>query len=326
MEESRRAYSLRRLAELAERLQHVKKHLDQEPLCVYATGSYGRLEAWSASDADLFFLYDGAAPDSRFPFTTFVRLAACLADAIDELEFPPFTGDGKYLDVSYVSQMEKVLGSPEDDSLNAFTARMLLLLESRPVNDPDLHRRLLDRVLSFYYRDFADHPDAFIPVFLTNDILRFWRTLTLNYEHKRLKLLGLTGEALEREKAGSAVKNYKLKVSRLLTCFSMVAHLSAGKPPVRQEDVLKLCLMTPRERITDLGVRHPGAADIVARLDEAYETFLDTVQKDEEELLDSFRDPNRRREALREASRFGELIFELISATTTADRLRFLVV
>ena len=326
MQETRRAYSLRRLSELGRRLEPVLPHLEGEPLCVYATGSYGRLEAWSGSDADLFFLYDGGADEARFPFTTFVRLAACLIDAIDDLGFPPFTADGKYLDISYVSQMEQVLGSPDDDSLNAFTARMLLLLESRPVHDADLHRRLLDRVLSFYYRDFADHPVDFVPVFLTNDILRFWRTLTLNYEHKRLKLLELAGEELDREKADSALKNYKLKVSRLLTCFSMVAHLAAHAPPVRREHVLELCLMTPRDRLGELQTREGAAIELVQQLDAAYETFLATVQRDEQELLDAFLDPTRRKAALQEASQFGGLVFDLIRATTDDERLRFLVV
>jgi hypothetical protein len=326
VQETRRDYSLRRLSDLSDRLEPVLPHLADQPLCVYATGSYGRLEAWKGSDADLFFLYDSAAPDARFPFTTFVRLAACLIDAIDDLGFPPFTGDGKYLDVSYVSQMEKVLGSPDDDSLNAFTARMLLLLESRPVHDPDLHRRLLDRVLSFYYRDFSDHADAFIPVFLTNDILRFWRTLTLNYEHNRLKLLELAGGELERKKADSAVKNYKLKVSRLLTCFSMITHLAAETPPVTQQRVLDLCLITPRDRLLELRDRGDAAARIVDGLNEVYETFLDTTQRDEDELLEAFLEPDRRKEALHQASEFGRLIYELVKKTVPDDRLRFLVV
>ena len=80
--------------------------------------------------------------------------------------------------------MEEVLGSPEDDGLNAFTARMLLLLESRPVYNAERYRRILKAVIGFYYRDFSDHSEHFRPTFLINDILRFWRTLTLNYEHE----------------------------------------------------------------------------------------------------------------------------------------------
>jgi hypothetical protein len=78
------------------------------------------------------------------------------------------------------------LGCASDNSLNAFTARMLLLLESQPVSDETVYTRLRQRIVGFYYRDFDDHNETFLPTFLLNDILRFWRTLTLNYEHHRL--------------------------------------------------------------------------------------------------------------------------------------------
>jgi len=80
-----------------------------------------------------------------------VRLAAALVDATEQMGFPPFTGDGEYLEVHYVQRMEDVLGSREDDSINAFTARMLLLLEGRPILGPDIYERLLARVVGFYF-------------------------------------------------------------------------------------------------------------------------------------------------------------------------------
>jgi putative nucleotidyltransferase DUF294 len=282
---SRREYSLQRLADLGRRLEPVRPLLEPHPLCVYATGSYGRLEAWDESDIDVFFLYDGADEIERFPFTTFVRLSSRLVEATEEMGFPPFSGGGRYLEVLYVAEMERVLGSPRDDSLNAFTARMLLLLESRPLHDEALYRALLRRIVGFYYRDFPDYAESFRPVFLTNDILRFWRTLTLNYEHHRLKLLELTGDELEAKKADSALKNYKLKISRLSTCFSMVAHLGAAPAPVTLERVLELCLMTPGERFDALRL-HGGAADgLVDDLADIYEEFLSSTQRPEQELF-----------------------------------------
>jgi hypothetical protein len=209
-----REYSLGRLRELGKKLGAAEPLLSGHPLCVCATGSYGRLEAWEHSDADVFFLYDDADETQRLPVTSFIRFAALLIDTADEMQFPPFSGDGRYLEVQYVGEMENVLGSPRDDSLNAFTARMLLLLESQPVYDAATYLRLMERIVGFYYRDYADHMEEFLPTILLNDILRFWRTLTLNYEHHRLKLKELVGDPLERKKADSALKNYKLKVSR----------------------------------------------------------------------------------------------------------------
>ncbi len=299
--------------------------LGDHRLCVYATGSYGRLEAWSGSDIDLFFLYDDADETNTLPWTAFVRLAARLIDVTQEMGLPPFSGDGKYLEVQYVRKMEEVLGSPSDDSLNTFTGRMLLLLESRAVHRDDVHLALLERIIGFYYRDYGDHADSFLPTFLVNDILRFWRTLTLNYEHHRSKLRALTNDQLECKKAESALKNYKLKVSRQATCFSMIANLSAESPPVRPETVIELCRMTPSERFDRLRGRG-GAADLIDELMYEYDQFLDVIQRPANELVASFMQSKVRKDALDRAKKYGDLIYRLLVEVVPDDRMRSLVV
>jgi hypothetical protein len=321
-----RDYSLSRLRELGERLDPAQALLSGHPLCVCATGSYGRLEAWEESDADVFFLYDDADEAQRLPLTSFIRFAALLIKETEAMKFPPFSGDGRYLGVQYVGEMENVLGSPEDDSLNAFTARMLLLLESQPVYDEATYLRLLERIVGFYYRDYSDHAGEFLPTILLNDILRFWRTLTLNYEHHRLKLKELVGDALERKKADSALKNYKLKVSRLATCFSMVASLSAEPIPVTPEKVLELCRITPAERFERLRAHGARADKLVGELVDAYGAFLTFVQRPEAQLLDEFEVPETRKRAHAEAKRYGDIIYQLLSEVTPSDRMRFLVI
>jgi hypothetical protein len=321
-----RDYSLRRLRELGERLEPAGSLLSGHPLCVCATGSYGRLEAWEESDADVFFLYDDADETQRLPLTSFIRFASLLIEATEEMGFPPFSGDGRYLEVQYVGEMEDVLGSPRDDSLNAFTARMLLLLESQPVFDEPIYGRLMERIVGFYYRDFSDHREEFLPTILLNDILRFWRTLTLNYEHHRLKLAHLVGEELERKKADSALKNYKLKVSRLATCFSMVTSLSAEPVPVEPETVLELCRITPAERFERLRAHGTAADRLVDDLLEVYAAFLANVQRPEEELLGEFAVAATRRQAHADAKRYGDIIYSLLREVTPPERMRFLVI
>jgi predicted nucleotidyltransferase len=326
VDDTRREYSQGRLAELTEQLRTLTPLLEGHSLCVYATGSYGRLEAWKGSDVDVFFLYDVAEEGKRFPWTMFLRVAARLIDVTEQMEFPPFSGDGRYLEVLYVDEMERVLGSRQDDSLNAFTARMLLLLESQPLYDDGLYESLLRRIIGFYYRDFEDHAESFLPVFLINDVLRFWRTLTLNYEHHRLKLLEVVGAERERQKAASALKNYKLKVSRAATCFSMIANLSVEEPPVDRAAVFALCRMTPAERFERLRARNREAGGIIDELDEVYGAFLESVQKDEKALLEEFADHDSRTAALGRATRYGNLIFKLLSALVSEDRMRYLVI
>jgi hypothetical protein len=62
-------------------------------------------------------------------------------------------------------------------------------------------------VVEAYWRDFLDHRQAFVPTFLTNDILRLWRTFCVNYEAR-------TQTEPARKKAKRKLKNYKLKHRR----------------------------------------------------------------------------------------------------------------
>lgn len=328
--DDRKTYSLGRLGELGKRLGPVESLLTDHRLCIYATGSYGRLEAWEGSDIDLFFLYEPERKDDRFPTLTFIRLASCLIEATEDMGFPAFSGDGRWLEVHDVTKMEEVLGSPEDDSLNAFTARMLLLLESQPVYGPSLYADLLQRVIGFYYRDYEGHEADFLPVFLCNDILRFWRTLTLNYEHDRFEVSRLPDNERPEARAKSALKNYKLKVSRLATCFSMVVHLAAEEPPVTAERVLALCRTTPYERFQQL--RGRGADELVDAILDQYERFLEIVQRPTPDVLDDFRktgsagDGPPRAELLGAAREFGNTIFALLQAVAKPERIRPLIV
>lgn len=328
MDETRQEYSDRRLAELRSSLEPLNTTLDGQPICVYATGSYGRGEAWPGSDIDLFFLFDDRGKHDELPFLSFIKLTSALISRTEAMGFPPFSGDGKFLEVRNVSAIERVLGSPDDDSTNAFTARLLLLLESTPVYDAELYRDLLAAIVGFYYRDFEGHDGDFAPNFLINDILRFWRTLTLNYEHDRLKLkLGrLVGEERERRKAKSALKNYKLKFSRMATCFSMVANLASEPTPVTAETVLDLCTLTPTERFARLSERSHAAAEIVKQLEETYAQFLDCTQRSDAELLVDFTNEVHRDDLLQHANSFGDMIFELLRDIVDERRYRYLVI
>ncbi len=319
-------YSRERIEQLRERLEPIEAILGEEPLCIYATGSYGRLEAWPGSDIDLFFLADGHPKDHRIASLRFIRLAACLIEAAEEMGFPAFSRDGQYLEVQYADQMEEVLGSPEDDGLNAFTARMLLLLESRQIYGSELYEQLLGKVIGFYFRDLAGHEDDFQPIFLNNDILRFWRTLTLNYENKRYQITRLPEAQRAAARAESALKNYKLKLSRLATCFSMILHLASERPPVLAERVFELCQLTPGERFEALRGKGATADQKLERLGEMYGAFLDRVQIPSEELLELFHNPEERKALLGDAREFGEEIFELLFELTPREQLRHLVV
>jgi hypothetical protein len=78
---------------------------------------------------DLFFVSDG---DDAVDRTAKILIDAELIRMASGMGFPPFSNDAQYLEIHSLNEMLDELGGAEDDFKNFFTARMLLLLESRP--------------------------------------------------------------------------------------------------------------------------------------------------------------------------------------------------
>ena len=209
----------RRLSKIQDSLKDAAKIAGGKG-CVYATGSFGRGEASQFSDLDLFIV--GRTLDDRRALGNLdeICIKAELVDATRKLRIPDFSGDGAYLVHYTIDELVDALGTSKDDANNTFTARLLLLLESRPLIGEKVYTKAIDDVIAAYWRDFEDHKKEFIPAFLSNDILRLWRTFCVNYEAN-------TRTDPVEKKAKRKVKNYKLKHSRLLTCYLALLYLLA---------------------------------------------------------------------------------------------------
>lgn len=212
-----------------------------------------------------------------------------------------------------VSKLLGTLGKPEDDSSNTFTARLLLLLlESRPLLGDDVFADVVSQVIEKYWRDFSDHSEKFIPAFLANDILRLWRTLCVNYEAR-------TKTDPPEKKAKRKLKNYKLKHSRLLTCYSALAYLlvtHARSGTVKRDDAKHMVSLTPTERIEWIS-QQPEFGFVSPKTDEilrVYERFLQTTSEDETELIRRFMDVSEASRLIDEAKELGEAMYELLAA------------
>ena len=210
------------------RLDELRRHLKNEPalkaysgLTIYAAGSFARGEASKYSDIDLFFLHNDLTVQVSEPRLKGIRVLSTVIRQIEEdMEFPAPSNDGQFMNIIKLSEMKKTLGGAEDDYNNHFTARILLLLESAPVYGSSSYAQSISALIDSYFRDYENHASDFRPTFLVNDILRFWKTLCLNYEHRR-------NQEDEARKIKQKIKNFKLKYSRLLTCFATVALLAS---------------------------------------------------------------------------------------------------
>lgn len=250
----------RRIAE--DRLKTLRNRFGKDNLfsrhdiAVYCAGSIARGDVGLKSDLDLFLLsaHECKRLDS-------FELIAHAIQINRELGFPSFSNDGKYLQIYSLTKMRDSVGTPSDDHENTFTARMLLLLESRPLTNDALYDNALTSILGHYFRD-SRGKTSFRPLFLINDLLRYWRTLCLNYEQIR-----------DDPTKPWHKKNINLKFSRMLTVFGTVLPVIVGQLST-SDDVRRLVRAPPLERLAH------GLNEIGDRaLGDGFSGFLDNYEQ-----------------------------------------------
>lgn len=329
--ETRREATKARLEELQRKLTDSQALLGDRA-CVYATGSFGRLEASVHSDLDAFIVgrsprkangkYENKSQLSRLDE---IVIKADLIDSTRAMDIPDFDADGRYLVHHSIYDLTNTLGTPEDDVSNTFTARLLMLLEGRPLLGQDAFRELANEIIAAYWRDFEDHKTDFVPAFVANDILRLWRTFCVNYEAR-------TEREPAEQKAKGKLKNYKLKHSRLLTCYSALLYMMVlfqRNGTVSPKDMEELIRLSPLERIGWLLGQQDTrqAKGDVEKLIQQYETFLSNTNAPESELIKRFQDKETIRRLVGNTYQFGETMFDLIMKLGNSSRFhRILVV
>lgn len=232
-------------------------------ICVYACGSLGRLEMTQNSDLDLFFV--SMNDDNDEPMQKNLNKYLFFAElyrVTRKMGFPEPSKQGEYW--TFTSKGDLLdIGSRKEDFNNSFTTRLLLILESKPLYNVKAYNQLLNETVMKYFVDYEEHQDEFYPLFLMNDILRYWYTLTLNYEYRRDDRDDINKKNWKR---------LKLKYARLITCFSMLACLY--RKNITPDYVIECVKKTPIERLNSLGEENGEIKVIVDDIIKEYEWFL----------------------------------------------------
>ena len=317
----RESFSRKRLEKLRNEFQDIQEFENFPQLTIFGSGPYARLEASEHSNIDLFFLSSATSDELEEPTTSRIRLFSKVIDIVEEMNFPKFSDDGKYLEVLPMDDMIKKLGSRKDDYKNHFTTRMLLLLESKCLCREDLYKKAILEIVDSYFPVYSQHKENLKPILLINDILRYWKTLCLNIENKRHKQEDPT--LIIKHK----VRNFKLKFSRMTTCFASIAALSSQSDSITHEKVIELVNLTPRQRLQKIPDCIPEAQEKVEELLELYSWFLKMSSLPPDKLNENFDDAGKKRKAFDKANQYGDKMFELLQlAGQKYDIFRYLVI
>lgn len=320
----RRTRTEQRIQELKIELQNSNK-IVCDVACVYMTGSFGRLEASEHSDLDLFIASKGDKEGTPLlSKLDEVLLKADLITATRNFKIQDFSGDGEYLQQYSVQKLLKTLGEPDDDAKNTFTARLLLLLEGRCLLGEAVYNHVINESVMAYWRDYEKHRDNFLPAFLANDVLRLWRTFCVNYEAR-------TATDPPEKNAKRKLKNYKLKHSRLLTCYSSLLYLLAeysAKNTVTPEDAIAMTRLTPTQRLECLlqNNRWSSSHSKIRELLTSYEKFLESTDAAEKDLITRYLDRSESPDQFGTGAGLGNIVFELLEEIGQMDRFHRLLV
>ena len=280
---------------------------------IYVTGSAGRGDMGPASDLDPYVVREGGDASEVHG----LAIETALENALARTGLPPLDANGDHARLVSGQTLFDHLGSPKDDESGALTKRMLLLLESQPLVNPEAYQRLLAAAVDAYWKNEELHPNDYLPIVLVNDIVRYWRIVLLNHE-SRLRAKSQKDKLSDAEtRALRRYSSYKLRVARCLSCFSALSYLLALTPTepahISREDVHRMVGMTPLERLLDLREYPDTPVETVDALRDLYLRFLERTEKGKTALTDALmRDESEVARVSAEGREFPRHMFDLV--------------
>lgn len=182
------------------------------------SGSLARHEFTAGSDLDCMLV--GIRDELVMPSKELEEALDAIDDAVVALGYRRPSRGGPFGGFVQLAKLRHVGG--ESDGNEPLTRRMSLLLESAEVGASGLRDRCVADVIDHYLQEAPDK-NRRPPRFLLNDIVRYWRTMCVDYE----------GKLRRASDEKWALRNAKLRTSRKM----LFAGGAVSRPGVRGQAV-----------------------------------------------------------------------------------------
>jgi hypothetical protein len=183
---------------LVERRVRLASLAHDDDVSIVLMGSWGRAEVTSGSDDDFMILVHGNKREGLRPSTTDVK---------EILDRAP--GDQGIFGEPVASQQMIGKIGLQEDSNNNLSRRMLFLLESVYATHEAVYNAARDELLNRYLDQSVKPLQP--PRFLLNDVVRYWRTMCVDFagkEHAGPLELGLLALLFETDSLPRLVREY----------------------------------------------------------------------------------------------------------------------
>jgi hypothetical protein len=268
---------------------------------VVTCGSYARREASEESDID-FFVISESNPSGDAPPPWFEKAKSAIGGIV---AIEP-AGDGAFSQMEFADAMLHNIGGDGDNN-KKITRRMLLLLEGEWLHNVGGLKKIRLQMLERYVGEgMTDHQLA---LFLLNDIIRYYRTMAVDYEFK-------TAEGASPKPWG--IRNIKLVFSRKLLYASGLFSVALTADRSREQKISKLEELFEMP-VIDRMITICGRAQMSSVL-QSYNLFLDRIENSNvraklKALTKEERDDSLFRELKNEGHHFTRELLRLFEQT-----------